>query len=142
MHIIKIRLTKALVNSNESSVKLDSVPISNILKSIINHIMHANIVFIAKLIFCFREPVLYHISIVVVLEISNIVITSPKIASSSLSSVELNSKIDSTVLIIMIITSQINTILISIWEGSILRNDPSFNMNILFVIIRKSTSKF
>ena len=142
MHIIKIRLTKALVNSNESSVKLDSVPISNILKSIINHITHANIVFIAKLIFCFREPVLYHISIVVVLEISNIVITSPKIASSSLSSVELNSKIDSTVLIIMIITSQINTILISIWEGSILRNDPSFNMNILFVIIRKSTSKF
>ena len=142
MHIIKIRLTIALVNSNESSVKLDSVPISNILKSIINHIMHANIVFIAKLIFCFREPVLYHISIVVVLEISNIVITSPKIASSSLSSVELNSKIDSTVLIIMIITSQINTILISIWEGSILRNDPSFNMNILFVIIRKSTSKF
>ena len=117
MHIIKIRLTKALVNSNESSVKLDSVPISNILKSIINHITHANIVFIAKLIFCFREPVLYHISIVVVLEISNIVITSPKIASSSLSSVELNSKIDSTVLIIMIITSQINTILISIWEG-------------------------
>lgn len=142
MHIIKIRLTIALVNSNESSVKLDSVPISNILKSIINHIMHANIVFIAKLIFCFREPVLYHISIIVVLEISHIVITSPKIASSSLSSVELNSKIDSTVLIIMIITSQINTILISIWEGSILRNDPSFNMNILFVIIRKSTSKF
>ena len=142
MHIIKIRLTKALVNSNESSVKLDSVPISNILKSIINHIIHANIVFIAKLIFCFREPVLYHISIIVVLEISHIVITSPKIASSSLSSVELNSKIDSTVLIIMIITSQINTILISIWEGSILRNDPSFNMNILFVIIRKSTSKF
>ena len=142
MHIIKIRLTIALVNSNESSVKLDSVPISNILKSIINHIIHANIVFIAKLIFCFREPVLYHISIIVVLEISHIVITSPKIASSSLSSVELNSKIDSTVLIIMIITSQINTILISIWEGSILRNDPSFNMNILFVIIRKSTSKF
>ena len=142
MHIIKIRLTIALVNSNESSVKLDSVPISNILKSIINHITHANIVFIAKLIFCFREPVLYHISIIVVLEISHIVITSPKIASSSLSSVELNSKIDSTVLIIMIITSQINTILISIWEGSILRNDPSFNMNILFVIIRKSTSKF